>query len=277
MERGYVLDFSNFTFADFFLEEFGVDIYDDCWKIQGNSKANRLRCYLRTVDRHTALKALKALWEYREATNSVANYPKLEETVRIAFFRIFERLGGTPPEAAVPTSTQEEQYVDATVTSVLGNRLVEISDMEPQARGYAFETFLKDVFDAYGMAARASFRLKGEQIDGSFVLAEQIYLLEARWRNAKVDVETLRAFNGKVEEKASWSRGLIISQSGFTEDGLHAFGRAKRIICMDGLDLYEVLSGRHHLADVIARKVRRAAETGMAYVPVRNLNMPTPK
>ena len=60
--------------------------------------------------------------------------------------------------------------------------------------------------------------------------------------------ETLRAFNGKVEEKASWSRGLIISQSGFTEDGLHAFGRGKRVICMDGLDLHEVLSGRLHLA-----------------------------
>ena len=129
------------------------------------------------------------------------------------------------------------------------------------------------MFDAYGLAARASFRLRGEQIDGSFVLAEQTYLLEARWRNAQVDVETLRAFNGKVEEKASWSRGLIISQSGFTADGLHAFGRGKRVICMDGLDLHEVLSGRLHLADVIALKVRRAAETGMAYVPVRDLDV----
>ena len=45
MEGGYVLDFSNRTFADFFLEELGVDIYDDRWDAQGNSKANRLRCY----------------------------------------------------------------------------------------------------------------------------------------------------------------------------------------------------------------------------------------
>ena len=149
--------------------------------------------------------------------------------------------------------------------------------MDPQARGYAFETFLRQVFDAYGLAARASFRLRGEQIDGSFVLGEQTYLLEARWRNAQVDVETLRAFNGKVEEKASWSRGLIVSQTGFTADGLHAFGRGKRIICMDGLDLHEILSGRLHLADVIALKVRRAAEAGIAYVPVRDLNVPARK
>ena len=146
--------------------------------------------------------------------------------------------------------------------------------MDPQARGYAFEKFLKDAFDAYGMSARASFRLRGEQIDGSFVLGEQMYLLEARWRNAQVDAETLRAFNAKVEDKASWSRGLIVSQSGFTEDGLHAFGRGKSVVCMDGLDLHDVLVGRLDLAEVIALKVRRAAETGVAFVRVRDLNVP---
>ena len=42
MEGGYVLDFSNRTFANFFHEELGVDIYDDRWAAQGSSKANRL-------------------------------------------------------------------------------------------------------------------------------------------------------------------------------------------------------------------------------------------
>ena len=277
MEGGYVLDFSNRTLADFFLEELGVDIYDDRWKAQGNSKANRLRCYLRQSDRHTALQVLEALWEYREASSVTADYLDLEDAVGPAYFRSIQRLGGTPPEPVAPVAAPPERRIDTAATSALAAQLLEISTMDPQARGYAFETFLKQVFDAYGLAARASFRLRGEQIDGSFVLAEQTYLLEARWRNAQVDVATLRAFNGKVEEKASWSRGLIISQSGFTADGLHAFGRGKRVICMDGLDLHEILSGRLHLADVIALKVRRAAETGMAYVPVRDLNVPARK
>ena len=277
MEGGYVLNFSNRTFAEFFRDEFGVDIYDDRWAAQGNSKANRLRCYLRKADRHAALKVLKALWEYREASSVAADYPELEDKVRAAYLRILQRLGGTPAEPAPSAAAQAEQRVDVAVTSALADRLVEVSTLDPQARGFAFEQFLKAVFNAYGMAPRASFRLRGEQIDGSFVLADQTYLLEARWRNAKVDAETLRAFNGKVEEKASWSRGLIISQSGFTEDGLHAFGRGKRVICMDGFDLHEVLSGRLHLADVIALKARRAAETGMAHVPVRDLNVPALK
>ena len=274
MEGGYVLDFSNRTFAGFFLEELGVDIYDDRWDAQGKSKANRLRCYLRQSDRHTALHALEALWEYREASSVTADYPDLDDSVRTAYFRIIQRLGGAPPEPAAPAAAPPERRIDTVATSALAARLLEISTMNPQARGYAFETFLKQVFDAYGMSARASFRLRGEQIDGSFVLVEQTYLLEARWRNAQVDGAALHAFNGKVEEKASWSRGLIISQSGFTADGLDAFGRGKRVICMDGLDLHEVLSGRLHLADVIAQKVRRAAETGLAYVPVRDLNVP---
>ena len=49
--------------------------------------------------------------------------------------------------------------------------------MDPQARGYAFESFLKDAFDAYGLSARAAFRLKGAQINGSFERDRQTPIL----------------------------------------------------------------------------------------------------
>ena len=274
MEGGYVLDFSNRTLAEFFQDELDINIDDSRWAAQGESKAKRLRYYLRQADRETALDTLNALWEYRVASSVTADYPILEDSVREAYFRIIKRLEGKPPEPAVPNGTDREQRVDRAVSSALAARLIEVSTMDPQARGYAFEKFLKDAFDTFEMSARASFRLKGEQIDGSFVVGEQTYLLEARWRNAKVDVETLRAFNAKVEDKASWSRGLIISHSGFTADGLRAFGRGKSVVCMDGLDLYEVLSRRLDLVEIIGLKVRRAAETGVAFVPVRELNVP---
>ena len=188
-----MLDFSNRTFAEFFHDEFDVDIDNPCWAAQGGSKAKRLRYYLRQADRQTALDTLNALWEYRKASSVTADYPPLDDSVRVAYFRIIKRLDGKPPEPAVPTAVDPEQRVDRAATSALAARLLDVSTMDPQARGYAFEKFLKDVFDAYGMSARASFRLTGEQIDGSLMLGEQTYLLEARWRNAKVDVETLRA------------------------------------------------------------------------------------
>ena len=273
MEGGYVLNFTNLTFAEFFREELGVNIDIPHWAVRGGSKAKRLRFYLRQADRQTALETLNALWEYREASSITADYPELDDSVLTAYYRIIERLGGNPPVPVSPTAAHRKPRIDEAATSALASCLVEVSKMDPQPRGYAFEKFLKDVFDAYGLSARASFRLTGEQIDGSSILGEQTYLLEARWRNEKVNVETLRAFNEKVEDKASWSPGLIISQSGFTTEGLQAFGRGKSVVCMDGLDLHEVLSGRLDLAEVVALKVRRAAETGVAFVRVRDLDI----
>lgn len=151
--------------------------------------------------------------------------------------------------------------------------MLQVSQLDPQARGYAYERFLKDLFDANGLAARASFRLVGEQIDGSFVLAAETYLLEAKWKGLPIGAADLHAFNGKVEEKAAWSRGLFVSDSGFTDEGLTAFGRGKRVVCMDGLDLHDMLDRGLSFSDVMATKVRRAAESGNPFIRVRDLYM----
>ena len=93
MEGGYVLDFSNRTFAEFFREEIGVDIDDPRWAVEGGSKAKRLRYYLRQANRQTALDTLNALWGYREASSVTAQYRELNDSVRAAYFRIIQRLG----------------------------------------------------------------------------------------------------------------------------------------------------------------------------------------
>jgi hypothetical protein len=66
-------------------------------------------------------------------------------------------------------------------------------------------------------------------------------------------------------------RGLFVSNSGFTEEGLAAFGRGKRVICVDGLDLYEMLDREISLSSVLERKVRRTAETGSPFIRLRDL------
>lgn len=58
-------------------------------------------------------------------------------------------------------------------------------------------------------------------------------------------------------------------------DGLVAFGRGKRVVCVDGFDLYEVLSRNFSLGQVLDRKVRWAAETGTLFARVRELFPPT--
>ena len=271
MESGWVLNFGNRTFAQFFREELGVNIDHSRWAVQGDSKAKRLRYYLRQADRQTALETLNALWEYREASTVTENYPELEDAMRAAFFKIIDRLKGEPPMPVVPTTVSLEPRTDETIASDLADHLLKVTKLAPQKRGYAFEKFLKDMFNAYGLLARPSFRLVGEQIDGSFVLEGDTYLLEAKWTNDKVDAAALLAFNAKVEDKTKWSRGLFVSHSGFTAEGLTAFGRRKSVICMDGCDIHDILSRRLNFAEVLAMKVRHAAETGEAFISVRDL------
>ena len=273
MEGGWVLDFSNRTFAEFFREELRGNIDDPRWAVQGGSKAKRLRYYLRQANRKTVLDTLNALSEYREATSVTHDYPEFDDTVRAAFFRSIERLGGTLPAQQMSSTASAKSRIDATSASALADRLLQVSQLDPQPRGYAFEKFLNDLFDAYGLSARASFRLVGEQIDGSFVSGNDIYLLEAKWTNRLVDAATLRSFNAKVEDKARWSRGLLLSYSGFSSEGLTAFGRGKSVICMDGRDVHDILTLRLDFEAVLAMKVRRAAETGQAFVRVGDLTL----
>ncbi len=67
MGGGYVLNFSDRTFAQFFAEELNIDIDDPIYARNGGSKAKRLRCFLQTVDKATVARTLNALWVYREA------------------------------------------------------------------------------------------------------------------------------------------------------------------------------------------------------------------
>ncbi|KKK83668.1 hypothetical protein LCGC14_2791050 [marine sediment metagenome] len=47
--------------------------------------------------------------------------------------------------------------------------------------------------------------------------------------------------------------------------------RRTNIICADGFDLHQVVHNRLSLIDVLDGKLRRAAETNQAFVPVREL------
>lgn len=272
MSGGYVLDFSNKTFAQFFEDELELNIDDPRYEIEGASKAKRLRYFLRSTTDEIRVKTLLALWEYREANRRRNNvdeyYPNAEEE----FYSLIERLGGTRPSTA-KINRVEADFVglEPLVAAQLKNELIEVSQLQPQPRGYAFEKFLRSLFEANGLSPRSSFKLVGEQIDGSFELSSDTYLLEAKWTNQQTGASDLHSFQGKLDQKAAWSRGLFISESGFSEDGLIAFGKGKRVICMDGLDLYEMLDKNLPFCEVVSKKARRAAESGNPFVRVRDI------
>lgn len=268
-DRGYILDFSNRTFAEFFALELDVDIDAEIYKREGTSKGKRLRGFLTVVDDGTAAKALRLLWEYRETMQDAANQGDSQPLAKQQVFAVVARLEGSAtgiPIGLVPAPKLAVQDWPGLLA-----RLLSVRDLAAHERGYAFEAYLKELFDAFGMAARKPFKLIGEQIDGSFHLAGETYLLEAKWLNRKVSIAELHGFHGKIEQKAAWARGLFVSFGGFTAQGLDAFGKGKRLVCMEGREIKIALEREIGIDVLIAMKVRRAAETGSVFTPIETL------
>ncbi|RWL74502.1 MAG: DUF3644 domain-containing protein [Mesorhizobium sp.] len=281
MSSGYVLDFTNSTFSEFFRREVGIDIYDSAYAIYGGSKGKHLRAFLTIGQPRAIAKALTALWEYRETDRLARAQTETVINARRRLSAIVERLGGNSLasyESAtgdVETKSQSAPRVFRAEEATLRRleerffALHEMSD-EPHARGRHFETLLTDLFNAWGMDARGGFTLVGEQIDGSFQLGSVVYLLEAKWHRAKTDANTLHGFQGKVGERLEGTRGLFVSFSGYTDVGLQAF-TARKIILADGMDIHDALVRRLSIPDVIAAKIRHASEYRNPFERVRNL------
>jgi len=173
--RGYVLDFSDPSFSEFFAAELDVDIDDPIYAEHGGSKGKRLRCFLQKVDDATATRTLKALWEHRAEfltrTSQVDPIPNAEGRL----LSLIARLSGQP---ANPFEQAPRAATDWRLLAALREELVQVHSLAPHERGYAFEGFLKRAFDASGLAAREPFRNTGEQIDGSFLLGDETYVLK---------------------------------------------------------------------------------------------------
>lgn len=269
MGSGYVMDFSDRTFAIFFYEELNIDIEVPAYAVDGRSKAKRLRCFLRKVDKPLFIRTLQALWEYRKAVHQRRGQSEAVPNAEGRFLGLIHKLAGQT--VSTQSAHQSTPATDRPKFQLLKAELLQIASLPPHARGYAFAAFLKKLFDAFGLSAREPFSLHGEQIDGSFQLDGQTYLLEAKWHAQKIGVAELHTFHGKVEQKAAWTRGLFMSDSGFSDEGLIAFGRGKRVLCLDGLDIADCLERELPLSHVLSVKARHMAETGQAFARVRNL------
>lgn len=143
--------------------------------------------------------------------------------------------------------------------------------MTPQARGYLFETFLKQLFDGHGVVMGEAFNLTGEQIDGTFKFEGENYVVEAKWLDAAASTGDLYKFAHKVDGKM-YGRGLFVSVNGFSDPALEAIIHGKHIktILVDGEDLSAILEDRLTLLEMLDYKVRAAQTRGDVYVcPLR--------
>lgn len=206
MGSGYVLTFSNRTFDEFFREVVCIDIYDPDYNLGSGSKANRMRAFWHVASDEQLRLLFTGLLE---GWDLYANAP-IPDSARTLLQRILVKLDGVSSHSSHEPGN-DVATIDESASKRLLSRLLEVTALPPQSRGYEFERFLKELFDVYSLSARASFRLTGEQIDGSFVVHNETYLLEAKWQNLPTGASDLHIFEGKLGEKASWSRGLFIT------------------------------------------------------------------
>jgi hypothetical protein len=286
MGSGYVLNFSDRTFGEFFRDDLQIDIYDPKYKYASGSKANRMRGFWQVADDASVGRCIGHLLNYIDTHIDLQRLRREDfsaELIQRGYAISVRLLGSTIPESGPLGSTAVKDKSERTpvthltpsreTVSRLRDKINSLQSLAPQERGFAFERFLNELFEDFGLTPRSSFRLIGEQIDGSFQVGQDVYLVEAKWQNHRIGQADLLSFSGKVEGKAHWSRGVFISYSGFTEEGLEAFARGKstRIICIDGFDLSCILSHNLMLTEVINSKMRRAGETNEAFVSVREL------
>lgn len=126
---GYVLNFSDRSFAEFFESELGIDINDPRYGERGVSKGKRLRQFLTVENERTVAKALRALWEYRRVS-----YASAENTTRAmtsGVLDIIARLEGVANHAE--TDAIERFADDMTLDELVAAIRRDIDADRPQA------------------------------------------------------------------------------------------------------------------------------------------------
>ena len=94
MGGGYVMDFSNRTFSEFFRESARVDIYSDKYAENGDSKAKRLRAFIELEADTLVGKTISDLLEYWQYKTPQPNAQETALAQRAK--QIVERLLGKP-------------------------------------------------------------------------------------------------------------------------------------------------------------------------------------
>ena len=264
METGYVLNFGNRSFAEFVYDSTGRDIYDGLYNYGSGSKANRLRAFWQKENNAVVGKLLKDLVDSTEDNGAQA------EMCRLIVTRLREK-APTPHRPALEEDDErfEKKHRRSQELRELKEEFLQLAaDADRNRAGLALETLLNRLFAIFDLEPRQPFRIVGEQIDGSFQLDGNIYLLESKWEKEPLPEAPLLVFRGKIEGKSTFTRGVLIALNDVSGPAREAITRGKPpcFFVINGHDLMMVLSEVVNLPDFLRKRVRFLAEEGRVCV-----------
>jgi hypothetical protein len=266
MGSGYVLNFSDRTFNDFFLDAINFDINSH----YSGSKANRLRTFWRRDTNSIVGKLMGAMLDYGEDCKLFNGKDELLQTCR----GIVARLIQNGPAVSAQTPSTPAQH--STELPKLRDEFLQLTDeIDRNKAGLDLEKLLNRLFELFGLKPREGFRVVGEQIDGSFELDGDIYLLESKWHKKALPEADLLVFRGKIDGKSTFTRGVFIALNDVTAEAREAItrGKAPSFFIMNGHDLLMILSGRASLIDFLRERRRLLGEKGFVSVPFSELQI----
>lgn len=140
MESGYVLNFSNRTFAEFILDSTGLDIYDSKYDHASGSKANRLRALWKVESNYIVGKLLGDIFEGWEDLVRYGSSPQATEDCLKIVRRL--KVSAPVPDIGVVVPNSDEQGFETLAKSVREA----IERNEPEAGLDRLHTFLVKYF-----------------------------------------------------------------------------------------------------------------------------------
>ncbi len=254
---GYILDFSDRTFKEFFIEKIHIDIFK---KYENeSSKKKKLSKFLVSEDLSKSLKIINALFE-RIKTHQLEYNEKLMPICK-------ERLDYYVNLQKKNKKTKSKRITKTKKCKEISKKLDAIYKIDDaQKRGYAFEDFLNYYFTLEGLKPREPFKINGQQVDGSIELNKSIYLIEAKWKKTKTSKPDVVQFQKKVEERSGITRGIFISLSGYSDEAINPSGLGKtKIILVEVEEIKDILNKRVSLKTLLEYKVRLLAEEGKPF------------
>ena len=140
---------------------------------------------------------------------------------------------------------------------------------ELQNRGYELESILEFLIAPYEL--RASYKSEGEQIDGSFFIWGQTFLLEAKWLKDPASASSLYAFKGKVDGKFHTTSGIYLSMKGYSNDAVNAlrYGKSINVLLFTDDDLDYIIEKDVPFETVLKFKLRQAGDSGSPNAPYK--------
>lgn len=262
MQQGYVLDFTNRTFGEFMRDVVSYDIFD---KYPGLSKAKIIRAFL--DDESDAYvgkliaKLIKYMYDYGFVND--ANKLQVERLNEFAEQKLgrIKRANKKPQRTPAPIVKNKIDY------DALKSELQQLHQItSKQARGYAFEKFINNIFSKFGLDPRASYKTEHDQIDGSFTLDGHTVLIEAKYREKIIPKDDLVLFSNKFSTKSHFTKGLFLTYSEVDKNAISEYNNhSSRFVIMTVEELFCMCEYHISLEDILRKKFRVLDEEGVVF------------